>query len=315
MEKLRTAMEIAKRSRRQRFAVGEIEASQSPTKLDCSTWVSPDYCECDCLELEPEKAGDNRCVSLFPDAFETESYKVLRTQVLQRTQHHGWNTLMITSARPGEGKTITAINLALTFARDLHQTTLLVDCDLRRQKIHDYLGLSTGKGLADYLLDDRPIQELIVWPGVDSLTLISGGRTIRDSAELIASPKMKTLVAEMKTRYDDRYVFFDVPPLLESADAFTFAPFIDAILMVVEVGRTPINDVKKGLELIPQEKFLGFVLNRHKTAAKSYDNGESRTTIPRFWKRSTEAPAVGKRLLQGMTMSDSESAGDNTRYL
>jgi non-specific protein-tyrosine kinase len=174
--------------------------------------------------------------------------------------------------------------------------------------------------LADYLLDDRPIHELIVWPGVDSLTLISGGRTIRDSAELIASPKMKTLVAEMKTRYDDRYVFFDVPPLLESADAFTFAPFVDSILMVVEADRTPINDVKKALELLPQEKFLGFVLNRHKAAAKSYDNGRSRTTIPRFWKRSTEAPAVdnpslGKRLLQGMTMSESESDGDNTPYL
>jgi non-specific protein-tyrosine kinase len=100
---------------------------------------------------------------------------------------------------------------------------------------------------------------------------------------------MKTLVAEMKTRYDDRYVFFDVPPLLESADAFTFAPFVDSILMVVEADRTHINDVKKALELIPQEKFLGFVLNRHKTAAKPYGYGKSRTKTPRFWKSAQEA--------------------------
>ena len=290
MEKLRTALEIAKRSRRQQFSVADIEVARSPAEPDCAAWVSPNYCECDCLELEPEKAGDNRCVGLFPDSLEMEAYRVLRTQILQRTRHKGWKTLMITSPRQGEGKTITAINLALTFAREFHQTILLVDCDLRRQKIHDYLGLSKEKGLGDYLIGGRPIQELMVWPGVDSLTLISGGITVRDSAELIASPKMKSLVAEMKTRYSDRYVFFDVPPLLEGADAFSFAPLVDAILMVVEEGRTSMNDVKEALDLIPQEKFLGFVLNRHKTAAKTYyGNGKSRTKTPRFWKSSHEA--------------------------
>jgi non-specific protein-tyrosine kinase len=269
LEKLRKALEKAKRARQQDSET-EPAKNLSPNSgnHDQTVRVSPEYCQCQSVELHPEKVAENRCVCLFPEALETESYKVLRTQILQRTRDKGWNTVMITSARPGEGKTVTAINLAFTFAREFLQTVLLVDCDLKSQKIHYYLGLSNGKGISDYLIDDRPMRDLIVWPTIDSLTLISGGTTVQHSAELIGSPKMKALVFEMKNRYRDRYIFFDVPPLLSGADAMTFAPLVDGILMVVETDRTSINDVKKSLELIPQEKFLGFVLNRHKSVDK-----------------------------------------------
>jgi len=81
---------------------------------------------------------------------------------------------------------------------------------------------------------------------------------------------MKALVQKIKTRYKDRYVIFDVPPILSGADAITFAPMVDCILMVVEEGRTSIQDVKRSLEMIPTEKFLGFVLNRRKEGKKGY---------------------------------------------
>ena len=123
---------------------------------------------------------------------------------------------MVTSALPGEGKTLTAINLAFTFAKEFKQTALLVDCDLRQQQIHKVLGFPSEKGIVDYLLNDCPVQELFVWPGVEKLTVISGGKTVNDSSELLGSPGMKNLVADMKNRYPDRYVFFDVPPLLTS---------------------------------------------------------------------------------------------------
>jgi len=77
---------------------------------------------------------------------------------------------------------------------------------------------------------------------------------------------MRDLVAEMKSRYADRFIIFDVPPLLDRADALAFAPLVDCILMVVQAGKTSIHDVKNALELIPKEKFLGFVLNRQGTA-------------------------------------------------
>ena len=76
---------------------------------------------------------------------------------------------------------------------------------------------------------------------------------------------MKDLVLEMKNRYEDRYVLFDVPPILGGADALAFAPLVDCILMVVETGKTSMNDIKHALSLIPQDKFLGFVMNRHRS--------------------------------------------------
>lgn len=233
-------------------------------------WLSPAYSKSRTIRLDPRILADNRCVAALPNAKETESYKVLRTQVLQRMKEKGGNTLMITSATPGEGKTLTAINLACTMAKDFEQTVLLVDCDLRKQDIHGILGIESEKGLIDYLFDCCPISDLIMWPGIEKLTVISGGRIIKDSAELLGSPKMKDLVTDMKNRYPDRYVFFDVPPILAAADALAFMPMVDHVLLVVRAGITPLNDVKRALELIPAEKVLGLVLNRDRRPVKVY---------------------------------------------
>ena len=123
----------------------------------------------------------------------------------------------------------------------------------------------------NYFLKDQPLEELIIWPGVDKLTLISGGRTMNNSSELLGSPQMKTLIQEMKSRYEDRYVIFDTSPVLIGDDAIALANHIDSIIMVVDEGHTSMKDVKKALEMLPQEKFLGFVLNRQTSAlAKKY---------------------------------------------
>ncbi|MCF6291634.1 MAG: polysaccharide biosynthesis tyrosine autokinase [Desulfobacterales bacterium] len=220
--------------------------------------------------LEPGKLQENRCVCISSDSVEVEIYKLLRTQILQRTREKGWNTIMITSALPDEGKTLTAINLALTFAKEFAQTVLLVDCDLKRQDIHKRLGVDSPKGLIDYLVDEVPISELLIRPDIEDLTFISGGRTIQESTELIGSPKMKDLIVEMKNRYKDRYIFFETPPVLYGADAVAFAPLVDGILFVVQAGRTSIQNVKKALALLPEEKFLGFVLNRTKITKQEY---------------------------------------------
>ena len=207
----------------------------------------------------------NRCVCIEPDAQELDCYKVLRTKIQQRTLDKGWNTVMITSPHAGEGKSLTTINLALTFARTYNQTVLLVDCDLRRQAVHKLLGFDSDAGLMDYLKHDRPLKELIIWPGIDKLTLISGGSTLQDSTELLGSPRMKSLVQELKSRYEDRYILFDTAPVLEGADALALAPCIDGIVMVVEQGRTTMRGVKQALEALPAEKVLGFVVNRQKS--------------------------------------------------
>jgi protein-tyrosine kinase len=266
---LRVSVEKAKQLRQKAREAKAALSAVTPHKTGDDGWNAPTYSECRCVSLDTRKVLKNRCVCLSPDAPELGYYKLLRTRIQQRCRENGWNTVMITSAVPGEGKTLTAINLALTFAMAYNQTALLVDCDLRRQSIHKYLGLSNEKGLADYLENGTPLKDLIVWPGVEKFTLISGGKPVRDSAELISSKKMADLAAEMKARYADRYVFFDVPPLLAEADALAFTPLVDCILMVIE-RKTPFQAVEKALELVPQEKFLGFALNKIKAGSNGY---------------------------------------------
>ncbi|MEA2083328.1 MAG: AAA family ATPase [Thermodesulfobacteriota bacterium] len=254
--KLRKALDKANKEQR------EAPAQPSPvTSSEEIVWEAPVYSESVTVELDPEKLAQNRCVCISHEAPELDAYKVLRTRIQQLTKDRGMNTIMVTSARPGEGKTTIAINLALTFSREFQQTVLLVDCDLKKQDIRKYLGFSSDRGLIDFLENDHLLKDIIIWPGIEKLTLISGGRTVSDSVELLGSPKMKKLVEEMKTRYKDRYVILDVPALLNGADAMAFAPLVDSIVMVVEKGSTSLADVKKAVELLPQDKFLGFVLN------------------------------------------------------
>lgn len=236
-----------------------------PTDLQKMGYVSPVYTLSRSVKLNPRVMAANRCVAFLPDSPEVEFYRQLRTRILQmsRSQEGAGATVMVTSALPGEGKTLTAINLALTFAKEFKQTALLVDCDLRQQQVHSVMGFPSHRGLVDYLLDDCPVPELFVWPGVEKLTVISGGKTVKDSCELLGSPGMRDLVLDMKHRYPDRYVFFDAPSILSSADAIAFAPLVDHILVVAQAGQTSLKELNRALELLPQEKILGLVMNRH----------------------------------------------------
>jgi len=226
--------------------------------------VSPIDSQHRTVALNPEVMVRNRCVAMFPNQKEMDAYKVLRTKILNRTWVTGGNLIMITSALPGEGTTLTAINLAFTFAREFKEDTLLVDCDLKKRSIHEVLGFKNDKGLVDHLLGDCPAGDLFVCPGIENLTLISGGRTTNESSEIIASSRMKDLVVDMKNRYPEGYIFLDVPPILTSADALAFVPLVDHVLMVVQADKTPMKEVNKAAQLIPKKKLLGLVLNRYR---------------------------------------------------
>jgi len=246
----------------------EPESEQAPTESehekvsDSEDWVSPSYARSRTVTLDPQGLMSNRCVGYLCGSYEAESYKVLRTKLLQLTGGQGGTTIMITSALPGEGKTLTAINLAFTFAKEYNQTVLLVDSDLHKQKVREYLGFESDRGLVDYLLNKSSLADIIVWPSVEKFTVISGGRSVTTSSELLGSPRMKKLVKDLKNRYPDRYVFFDVAPVLAGADALAFAPQVDYIILVVRAGSTSIEDVRLALDLLPRKKILGFVLNR-----------------------------------------------------
>ena len=238
------------------------ESSTIPGATRNNGWTSPVYSRSCHKVIDPKILSENRCIGIFSDLSETGSYKMLRTQVHQRMEAMGWKTVMVTSPRSGEGKTLTAINLSLVFAKEYSRTVLLVDSNLKKQDIHAYLGICSDQGLGDYLEAGRDLAELIVWPGIEKFTFISGGQPVQNTTELMGSPRMKALVPELKERYQDRYIIFDVPALLEGADALAFLPLVDGVIVVIQAGTTSKNDIIRGLSLIPREKMLGFVLNK-----------------------------------------------------
>lgn len=245
--------------------------NESCAKAPSGEFVTPVYHQSKCCKLNMHVVNKNICLGLNSNTPEIDAYKVLRTRILQRIRARDLKTVMITSILPGEGKTVTAINLALTVAKTHNHTALLVDGDLRRQQVHRYLGLKHKKGLADYLQQGLPLTDLIVWPHVDKFTFISGGDPSEESSELLGSVRMQQLVLELKKRYLNRYIFFDSAPILTGDDALTLSAWVDGIIMVVESHKTPMKLVEEALALIPKEKLLGFVLNKHKLHNRKYN--------------------------------------------
>jgi non-specific protein-tyrosine kinase len=214
---------------------------------------------------------NNKIFSLFEENPVTDQIKALRAQVLQRLEESGGNSLLVTSANSGEGKTFTAINLGVSIAQELDRTVLLVDADLRNPVFKhydfasDFFGVEVGKGLADYLTDSIEIPDLLLNPGIKKLTILPGGRILPSSAELLGSARMKALVTELKNRYrEDRVIIFDSPALLVCTDPLVLSNYVEGILLVVEEERTTDKDIKRVTELLKDKPVLGTVLNKSK---------------------------------------------------
>ena len=192
----------------------------------------------------------------------TSAYKVLRTQVLQRLNGNHWNALAVVSANHDEGKTVTAINLALSLAQEVNHTVLLVDLNLHTPAVHRYFDHNPRYGLSDYLLDGVELKDILFNPGVDRLVVLPAGDGLANSSEMLSSPKMTALVEELKARYPSRIVLFDLPPLLSADDALVFSPYVDAALVVIEDGATEREELLRAVELLGDTPIIGAVLNK-----------------------------------------------------
>jgi len=201
----------------------------------------------------------------------SDAYRILRTQVLQRLNEKNWNTLAITSPSKGAGKSLTAINLAMSLAREIDNTVLLIDANLRAPKLDKYFDFHAEYGLSDYLLDDKPLGEMLFNPeGVSRFVVLPAGRAIANSSEMLSSPKMQRLVEEVKHRYPSRIIIFDLPPLLESSDTLAFIPNADSTLVVIEEGKTQEQELKQAFDLLKGHEVIGTVLNKVFTTDKDH---------------------------------------------
>lgn len=198
------------------------------------------------------------------------TYKMLRTVVLHRLHQNGWNTFGVTSSMPDEGKTLTALNLSIQLAIEASHSVLLVDADLRRPSVHKYLGYTPEKGLSDYLLSGISVKEILVDPSLGDLAILPGHKPIQNSSESLSSPRMVSLVKELKARHPSQIVIFDLPPLLFSDDVIAFSPYLDAVLLVIEDGKVSHNELARSADLLKNANLLGTVLNKTQDPSVGY---------------------------------------------
>lgn len=205
---------------------------------------------------------DPRIVAFYePASPVAEQYRILRTNIQSIKSERPIKTIVITSSTHAEGKTITAINLAISMAQDLNKKKiLLVDGDMRRAKISKYLGFEAALGFSNLISNGSNIDDALINIGMDNLTILPAGKIPSNPAEILGSVKTRNLVSMLKAKYD--YVIFDAPPVIPVTDAGLLGAQADGVIMVVKAGRTQKGVVRHGEGILKQAqaKILGYIL-------------------------------------------------------
>ena len=261
MSKIAKALEKAKQGRELNE---ELPTFGNVKKIKHEVWaVKPDYSYTKVIQTEDKYLEKNRIFSFKHKTQEIEdAYDLLRTQVIQKTKEKGWNIIMVTSSMPGEGKTTTALNLAIRIAREENKTALYVETNTRNPSACKYLGIEASSGLTDYLLDSKPLQELLITPGINKLVILPSGKKISGAIDVLGAPKMKSLILELKNKYSDRYVIFDCPPLINMPEAYILMDSADAIIFIVEANKTKKGVIKSSIDYLKDKNVIGIVMNK-----------------------------------------------------
>lgn len=235
-------------------------------------------------ESQPQAAGSGRQVTLDLSKLHeaglvdplsnktnrtTEEFRRIKRPLLMHVRGEGAtvvdhaNMIMVTSALPGEGKTFTSINLAMSIAMEMDKTVLLIDADVAKPDVTNRLGVEAEKGLIDVLIDDGlTLPEVLLRTNIPKLTLLpSGNRHIR-STELLASDRMRQLTLELSNRYPDRIIIIDSPPLLLTSEARVLAGLVGQVVLVTEESKTPQHAVKEAVEMLDENEIVGIVMNK-----------------------------------------------------
>ena len=210
--------------------------------------------------VEAERVEPRLVAITHPHSNYCEEYRSLRTQVLHKSQRQKLQSIVVASTNPGEGKSVTALNLSWLLAQTDGVKALVIDSDLRMPSLTDYLGIETDKGLSDILSGHATLRESIIRLEPAGLHLLPGGEARSDVAELISGPKFKEILREAKEIFD--YVIIDAPPLGIFTDASVLINHADGAMLVVRAGRTRYSDISRVLENLPRDRMLGVVLNQ-----------------------------------------------------
>jgi protein-tyrosine kinase len=199
-------------------------------------------------------------------------YDMLRTQVLQEMDKKSWQFLAVTSPTAACGKTVTACNLAMSIARLPERSVLLVDLDLRKPMVANYLGLGASGGVLSVLEAQAPLSSAVQQAsiGPNSLMVLPGSVSASGSSEWMASQTLSTLLQTIKRDFRSRIVIFDLPPILLGDDVISILPRMDAVLLVAGIGSTSVSDIKECQKHLQRTPVVRVVVNKSTETADSY---------------------------------------------
>ena len=194
-----------------------------------------------------------------------EQYRKLAATLHHAQADRGLKLIMVASANPGEGKSLTASNLALTLSESYQRSVLLIDADLRRPAVHEIFGLPNGTGLSDGLALDS-VKLLSVVEVSPRLAVLPSGQPMLDPTSALTSAQMRRVLDEARASYD--WTIIDTPPIGLLSDARLLVEMVDGVILVVEAARTPYPDLLRAIEAIGRDRLLGTVLNRFRDASE-----------------------------------------------
>lgn len=271
MDLIRKASDFARDERSRHVEPVADEARPSEVKHAPRPPALIEYTKTRTFEPTAALLESNRILSPSDSTPAAAAFRMLRTQVLQRMEEHHWQSLAVMSPGKDDGKTTTAINLAVSLASDERHTVLLVDFDLKRPGIAAMLGISPEAGVDDVLRGKAHVEDCLYHPeDFDRLVVLPARAALNNSSETLAGPGCRRLVAELRGRYPDRLLIFDLPPILGADDALAFAPLVECGLMVVAEGATKRDDLLRCMELLRKTPVVGTVLNRATDVATAY---------------------------------------------
>jgi len=209
-----------------------------------------------------ESKVDARLIPYFdPKSLVSEQYKSLATNLLSLNKGKAPHVIAITSSIPSEGKSVTALNLAITLSHAVHKPkVLLIDADMRKGKMVKYLGVEEHKGLSEYLSGKAPLEEILFNIDIEHLSFISCGQVPSHPADLLASAQMSDLLRQLRTQFE--CILIDTPPVIAVTDAVVVGTYVDGVLLVIRAGETQRGIVNRAAELLNQAhaKIIGHVL-------------------------------------------------------
>jgi capsular exopolysaccharide synthesis family protein len=298
MSRLDQALARARAFQSEELVVPEVAAvesgelfSEDPTEtVELPLNMAPAAREARAEPAPPVKSGDNgssgrlldasgdlaslpareKLVGGTVDQRSIEQYRRVAARLCIAQVERGTRLLMVTSAMPGEGKTLTATNLALTLSESYKRRVLLLDADLRRPCLHQLFQVPNLTGFNDGM-GGSDTRKVPVIQFTEHLSLITAGRPDSDPMSILSSDRMRLILDEARKSFD--WVIVDTPPVGLLTDAHLLVSLVDAVLLVVQAGRTPLASVQKAITAVGRERLMGVVLNRADDALSGVNYG------------------------------------------